>query len=94
MRVVCSARTCDALFRLRDVRTSDICDALPARCAIGTNATANRGIIIARAASSSSEHRNPAVQMRARAHYQLIPRSYGAVTRYREARLASRDRKT
>lgn len=44
---VCSAGTSDALFRLRDVRTSDMCVAT--RCQRKTNATANRGIIIARA---------------------------------------------
>jgi len=31
VRIVCSARTSDALFRLRDVRISDICDAPPTR---------------------------------------------------------------
>lgn len=39
--------TSDALFRIRDVRTSDICDVLPTGLATRTDATANRGIIIA-----------------------------------------------
>lgn len=43
------ARTSDALFRLRDVRTSDICNVPANTFATRTDATANRKIIIARA---------------------------------------------